>query len=181
MSLRLRRPDRDDLDSIVDWVGDPAFHALFYVGDDRTSQQIGQQVLGMVGGAVALNLNPTGQFIVEDETPATVGLVSIQDLSWRNRSCSAEVYLVPANRGPRDTAEAYRAVIAYSFDEFNLHRVSVRVSPDETALHAALLSMGARREVVLRGHIARDGAPKDVYEFGVLRADFKPGALQEIN
>lgn len=178
MSLRLRRPDRDDLDSIVDWIGDPAFQALFYVGDDRVSQQIGQQILGMVGGGVTLALNPTGQFVVEADNEI-VGLVSIQDLSWRNRSCTADVYLTPTFRDDQNAAKAYQALIAYCFDELNLHRVSVRVQPEAKTLHNALAGMGAKQEVVLKGHVVRGGEPKDVFEFGILRDEFAPKAAQE--
>lgn len=177
MSLRLRRPDRDDLDSFVDWIGDPAFQALFYVGDDRVSQQIGQQLLGMVNGGMAAGLAPSGQFVLEG-AQGSVGMATVQELSWRNRSCVADVYLIEPARDAQNAADAYRALVAYCFDEMNLHRVSFRIPPDATELHAALTRMGARKEVVLRGHVMRGGEPKDLYEFGVLRSEFAPRATQ---
>lgn len=171
MSLRLRRPERDDLDVAVDWMTDPVFQEFLYGGDQRVPGQSAQLLLALVGGALTLNINPAGHLLVESSEAGVIGIVAFHDMAWRNRSCTAAIYVASEHRTERSSAETYTAAIVYAFDELNLHRVSVRVNAPDAATVAILDRLGATREVTLRGHAIHEGAACDVYEYGLLRAE----------
>ncbi|GMV92334.1 MAG: hypothetical protein AMXMBFR82_21120 [Candidatus Hydrogenedentota bacterium] len=172
MKLKLRRPERRDLDVIVDWLSDPAFRRFLYGDNDRIKQQMGSHILALLGGAMSMPSSTAGHFVCAAEDRGPVGLASVQDLSWRNRSCAVSVYAAGVVEPERFYQSAFRAMVEYCFDELNLHRVSARVDSTTDAAHQALECLGARREVVLRGHGLRDGSPCDVYGYGILRAEF---------
>ncbi len=172
MNLTLRRPERSDLDVVVDWLSDPAFRRFIYGDNERMKRQMGSQILAMLGGALTMPIATAGHFICDAENRGPVGLASVLDLSWRNRSCTVSTY----NAQRHDAAAFYEGacfrIVEYAFDELNLHRVSARVDAADTLAQDAYARLGAVREVVYHRHALRDGSPCDVYGYGLLRADF---------
>lgn len=172
MDMLLRRPERNDLDVVVDWLSDPAFRRFLYGDNERLKQQMGSQILAILGGALTMPSASAGHFICDLAGTGPVGLASVMDLSWRNRSCLVSTYMaVSVDPGIFYHGACYR-VLEYSFDEMNLHRVSARVDATNLVAQRAYEAAGGERELVLRGHALRDGTPCDVHGYGVLRADF---------
>ncbi len=171
MKLLLRRPERDDLDIAVDWISDPVFREFLYGGDERIAVKGIQVLVGMLGGVLAAQVNPGGYFLIESPDAGIVGIISFQDVAWRNRSCAIDVYLAPNHRTDALSAAVYATGLAYAFDELNLHRATVRVEAGNAALQGVLEQLGAVREVTLRNHILRDGIGHDIVEYGMLRSE----------
>jgi RimJ/RimL family protein N-acetyltransferase len=172
MKLKLRRPERRDLDVVVDWLGDPAFRRFLYGDNERIKQQMGSHILALLGGAMSMPTSTAGHFICDVEERGPAGLASVGDLSWRNRSCSVSVYSAESLAPEIFYRGACFAIVEYCFDELNIHRVSMRVDAANTAARQAYEHLGATQELVLPRHGLRDGSPSDVYGYGVLRAEF---------
>ncbi len=172
MNVQLRRLERSDLDVVVDWLADPAFRRFLYGDNERIKQQMGSQILGILGGAFAMPQAAAGHFICDLAGTGPVGLASIMDLSWRNRSCLVSTYMAVSVEPDVFYSGVWYRSLEYCFDELNLHRVSARVDASNEAAQRAVERAGGRRELVLRGHAQRDGTPCDVYGYGVLRVDF---------
>ena len=172
MDLLLRRPERPDLDIIVDWMGDPEFRHFLFGDSEQRPQHMGQQMLGVMSSALALPMSSAGNLLLEDPALGTVGLVMLHEVSWRNRSCFLGLYLAPTHRTPEIISRAIETVFAYCFEELNLHRAAIRVDATQPDYGVACERIGAVSEFVFPGHAMRDGKPVDVIGFGVLRVDF---------
>ncbi|MDZ4857415.1 MAG: GNAT family protein [Candidatus Hydrogenedentes bacterium] len=172
MELRLRRPERSDLDIIVDWMGDAEFRHFLFGDTGPRPQHMGQQVLGVMSSALAIPMASAGNLLLEDDAAGTIGIVMLQDVSWRNRSCFLALYLAAEHRNGETIARATDTVFTYCFEELNLHRAAMRVEAGQTEYAQACTQAGAVREFVMPGHAQRDGKPVDVHGYGVLRAEF---------
>jgi RimJ/RimL family protein N-acetyltransferase len=172
MNMQLRRPERNDLDVVVDWLADPAFRRFLYGDNERIKQQMGSQIFAILGGALAMPLAAAGHFICDLAGEGPVGLASIVDLSWRNRFCLVSTYMAESVEPVAFYNGVWYRSLEYCFDEVNLHRVSARLDASNEAALRAFERAGGKRELVLRGHAQRDGTPCDVYGYGVLRAEF---------
>ncbi len=67
--------------------------------------------------------------------------------------------------------EATGRVIAFAFDELGLHRVEAHHFVGNPASGRVMERCGMRREGVVRGAVFRDGQPRDLALYGILRTD----------
>lgn len=172
MALRLRRPERADLDVIVDWMGDPEFRMFMFGDSEPKPMHMGQQALSLLGGVQSLPSATAGQLVLDEPARGPVGLASFQELSWRNRWCVVAAYLAAEHRSDELINDAVQTLLTHCFDELNLHRAGMRVEALDIAAQRACERLGAKRELLMRGYVMRDGRPADVYAYGVLRAEF---------
>lgn len=174
----LRRAEREDLDTIVAWMDDPDFLHFLYGDRARSQKQIREQIVSMLGRTIG-NTMPGGvYFVIDSRELGPIGLVSLQNISWRNRCCNLDLYI--GAKGLRSgivaSVATYRA-LEYCFDELNLHRLTIYVYSFNTASWRLVERTGAKREVVMRDHVPRDGKLHDLYGYGLLRREFD--ALRE--
>jgi RimJ/RimL family protein N-acetyltransferase len=170
----LRRAERDDLDTVVQWMDDPDFQYFLYGDPARSPRQVREQIVNALGRTLNFTMPGSIYFIIESAAHGPVGLVALQSLSWRNRSCTVDLYM-----GRKDLRASFTAGIAtyraieYCFNELNLHRVGAYIYSFNTPSWRLMELSGATREVTLRKHVARDGELHDVYCYGLLRHEFK--------
>ncbi len=169
----LRRAEREDLDTIVGWMEDPDFLQFLYGDPSRSPKQIREQIVSMLGRASGQTM-PGGIYLVIDSPEhGPVGLLSLQRISWRNRSCSVDLYL--GNKKLRNhlvaAVASYRAM-EYCFDELNLHRIGAFIYSFNEPSWRIMEKVGGKRELTLEEHVARDGKLYDVYGYGLLRTEF---------
>ena len=69
--------------------------------------------------------------------------------------------------------EATRRVIAFAFDALSLHRVEAHHFIENPASGRVMERCGMRAEGVVRGAVFRDGAPRDLALYGILRTDVR--------
>ena len=178
MSLKtrmyIRRAERDDLDTVVEWMDAPDFRRFLYGDPARSPRRIREQIVAMLGRTAGHTLPNAIYLVIESPGHGPIGLLSLQNISWRNRSCSIDLYIgEPKLRGGMAAAVAYCQAIAYCFDELNLHRISAFIYSFNTASWCILERAGAVRELTLREHITRDGKLYDMYCYGMLRAEYE--------
>ncbi len=170
----LRRAEREDLDTVVAWMEDTDFQHFLYGDPTRSPKQIREQIVSMLGRSVGHTMPGGLYLIIDSPSQGPMGMISLQKISWRNRSCSLDFYLgVKAMRNHMVTAIAVYRALEYCFDELNLHRVSAYIYAFNTASWRIFEKAGARREVHLRNHIYRDGVWYDIYGYGLLRREFE--------
>ena len=169
----LRRADRDDLDIIVEWMQDPDFQRFLYGDPTRSPKQIREQIVGMLGRTPGHTL-PGGIYLIIDSDEGPLGLLSLQNISWRNRSCNIDFFI--GNQQARNRyigALAFFMTMEYVFDELNLHRVSAFIYAFNTRSWRVFERSGALREITLKDHVSRDGEMFDMYGYGFLRPDYE--------
>ncbi|MFO7973986.1 MAG: GNAT family protein [Candidatus Hydrogenedentota bacterium] len=177
MALRsnifIRRAEREDLDTVVEWMEDPDFQLFLYGDVTRSQRQIREQIVGLLGRAPGHTMPGALQLMLESEEHGPVGLVLLQNISWRNRSCSLDVYIGQKNfRKGIVIAVAFYRVMEYCFDELNLHRVSAYIYSFNSPSWRIMERTNAKRELTLKDHVVRDGEMHDMYCYGLLRREF---------
>jgi RimJ/RimL family protein N-acetyltransferase len=69
--------------------------------------------------------------------------------------------------------EAAQVVVGYAFGTFSLNKVAARYLCGNVASGRVMEKVGMIREGILREHVIKDGAPRDVVACGILRAEFE--------
>ncbi len=172
--LFIRRAEREDLDIVVSWMQDPDFARFLYGDPARSPKRIREQIVAMLGRSAGNTAPSAVYLIIDSPDDGPIGLVSLQNLSWRNRSCSVDFYVgSKKHRSGISTAIAYYRALEFCFDELNLHRITAYIYAFNTASWRIMELSGAVREMTLRDHVSRDGRFYDMYAYGMLRPEFE--------
>ena len=159
---------------MVAWMEELDFQHFLYGDPARSTKQIREQIVGMLGRPPGHTMPGGIYLVVDSKADGLIGMVSLQNLSWRNRSCSIDIYIgIQEKRNRFVTAIAIYRTLEYCFDELNLHRVGAYIYAFNDASWRIFEFTGAKREVTLRQHVARDGDRHDVYSYGLLRTEFE--------
>lgn len=170
----LRRAERDDLDTVVGWMEDPDFLLFLYGDPARSPRQIRETIVQMLGRSSGQSVPGAIYLIIDSEEHGPIGLLSLQNISWRNRACTLDLYIGQKHlRNRLVTGVAFVRAMEYCFDELNLHRVGAFVYAFNERSWRILEKSGAVRELVLPRHVARDGQLHDIYGYGLLRSDYQ--------
>ena len=177
MALRsnifIRRAEREDLDTVVEWMEDPDLQLFLYGDVTRSQRQIREQIVGLLGRAPGHTMPAAFQLILDSETDGPVGLVLLQNVSWRNRACSLDVYVGQKNlRKGIVIGLAFYRIMEYCFDELNLHRVSAYIYSFNSPSWRIMERSNAKRELTLKDHVVRNGQLHDMYGYGLLKREF---------
>src|SRR5688572_27759502 len=124
----IRRAERDDLDTVVAWMEDPDFQRFLYGDPSRSPRQIREQIVQMLGRGASQTMPGGIYLLVDSKVHGPIGLISILNISWRNRHCSIDVYVGAKQMRNSMTAglATFRA-LEYAFNELNLHRVNAYI------------------------------------------------------
>ena len=173
-SVFIRRAERDDLDTVVAWMEEPDFVRFLYGDPARSPKQIRERIVSMLGRS-AVQAIPGGLYLVIDSVDyGPVGLLSLQNISWRNRACCLDLFVGHDKlRGHLASAVAFYCAMNYCFHELNLHRITAYIYSFNEASWQVLEKAGAVRELVLREHVARDGQIYDMYGYGLPREEYE--------
>ena len=170
----LRRAERDDLDTVIGWMQDPDYLRFLYGDPARSPKQIRDNIVAMLSRNQSSMLPGSIHLVIDHEERGPIGLVSLQRISWRNRSCNIDFYLGDKTlRAGVEAAAAMYRMAEYCFDELNLHRLAAYVYSFNSPSWRLIERCGGVRELTLKDHVARDGELHDMYCYGILRRDFE--------
>ncbi len=172
-SVRLRKPEKRDVDIITEWMQDREFMMYLYGDPIRSKSQLRKTILSQFS-AVSATPYPTIIFlIIENEKGEAIGLISFNSISWKNRNALMEIYLdKEENRNRLYGPRASLAAVTYAFKELNLRRIGAYIYSYNTRSARMTERVGAKREAVLRKHVYRDGEYHDMYGYGLLREEY---------
>jgi RimJ/RimL family protein N-acetyltransferase len=170
----IRRAEREDLDTVVAWMEDPDFQHFLYGDPARSPKQIREQNVSMLGRSSGQTVPGGIYLIIDSPDHGPLGMLSLQNISWRNRCCSIDLYMGNKSLRYRFIAAVsfYRAM-QYCFEELNLRRVDAYIYSFNPASWQIFEKMGAKRELTITEHVARDGKYYDIYGYGLLRHEFE--------
>ncbi len=167
----IRRADRDDLDILIRWMEDEDFQYFLYGDPTRSPRTIREQIIGFLSKNTGSPI-PSSVYFIVDSPDGPLGMISLQNISWRNRSCNLDVYIAPEHRNHLTTGINVLRALEYAFDELNLHRVTSIIYAFNKPSWKLLEFLGAQRELILKDHITRNGVWHDVYVYGLLKDEF---------
>ena len=169
----IRRAERDDLDTVIQWMDDPDFIHFLYGDEAQSPRQVRENIVAMLGRSPSNMVPGSIHLVVDHAERGPMGLISLQKISWRNRSCMIDLYMDRRDqRGTMETGVAMYRALEYCFDELNLHRVGAVIYAFNQRSWRLMERTGAKRELVLKDHVTRDGAFHDMYSYGLLRSEF---------
>lgn len=173
LDVILRRADRDDMETVIRWMEDEDFQRFLYGDPARSPKQVRAQIVGMLGRSAGNVLPGAIQLLIDSPSRGPIGLISLQNISWRNRNCSIDIYIgaKELRSGVVAALSIYRA-LEYVFDELNMHRITAFIYAFNRASWRVFEATGAQRELTLKDQVYRDGQYHDVYGYGLLRPEY---------
>lgn len=101
-----------------------------------------------------------------------LGAISLR-LTPAHHRAEIGYWIARAAWGKGYATEAVRAVLAFGFDELGLHRIDAHHYVENPASGRVMLKAGMKSEGLRRGAVWRDGVPRDLEEYAILRTDVR--------
>ncbi|OXM16786.1 GNAT family N-acetyltransferase [Paenibacillus herberti] len=101
------------------------------------------------------------------------GLISYQELDFRNRKATLGYWLDSARQGKGIMTDAAAQMIRFAFATLDLNRVEIRARADNRRSCAVAERLGFKQEGVLRQEEYSGGVYRDHIVYGLLEADWK--------
>jgi RimJ/RimL family protein N-acetyltransferase len=173
-AVRLRRVEHDDLPRFAAWLNDPEVReglAMVYpvsvAGEEQwfeamqrrepAEQQFAIDALSGGGGAVL-----------------HIGILGFRVVDWKNSHAELGIFIGDkAFWGRGFGTDAVRTLVAWAFDELNMHRVWLKVFEDNRRAIRAYEKVGFRHEGRLREERFHAGRYSDTLVMGLLRTEFE--------
>jgi UDP-4-amino-4,6-dideoxy-N-acetyl-beta-L-altrosamine N-acetyltransferase len=122
-------------------------------------------------GALRSDADMRGWMITRSDAP--MGLLTLTGLASHHRRASWNWFLGSADARGRGVGRAAQVLgLDRAFGELGLHKVFAEVMADNDAALKAQAGAGFRREGYLRGHVLKDGLPRDVVLLGILASEW---------
>ncbi len=122
--------------------------------------------------------NPPKNFAIisDKELVGSIGIVTKSNIYRKNVEIG---FFISENFWGKGIAtKAIKAVVSYSFREFDINRVTAEVFADNPGSRRALEKAGLKLEAILKKSIIKNGVIKDCCIYSVLREDFKSLAIK---
>lgn len=123
---------------------------------------------------LALRTDPDMRGWMITRAGAPMGLLTLTGLGSHHRRASWNWFLGSAEARGRGVGRAAQVLgLDHAFGELGLHKVFAEVMADNDAALKAQSAAGFRREGYLRGHVLKDGQPRDVVLLGILASEWR--------
>ena len=160
--VRLRPPERDDLQLFVSWLKNPALR--HYITIRYISDALEERWFEGYLNDVSRNPPERLHFVIELLPNAQpIGVISLESINWRDRS--AEVGIIigdPEFWGQGYGTDAMLTILNVGFRWHNLHRIFLHVVKDNNRAIRAYEKCGFRHEGCLREAVLIDGKHHDL-------------------
>jgi RimJ/RimL family protein N-acetyltransferase len=157
--ILLRAVERADLAFTRSCRNDPAINALT-LGRRFPITEVGEQRWFEGLGTGSFPTEAT--FTITDATNEPLGLVSLSDIDWLNRTAWFGIWLGPQQQGRGVGLQATRLLVAYAADRLSLRRLKLHVLADHAAAIRIYEQAGFREEGRLVGEVLDGGVARDV-------------------
>ncbi|GAP19939.1 GNAT family N-acetyltransferase [Leptolinea tardivitalis] len=165
---RLRALEKQDMPLLQKWMNDPNLTKWlgprFPISLEEQNRWYDKLVT-----------DPTKRkLLIEDLQGRAIGLVSLMDINFKDRSAEFGIYLGerPAI-GKGQGKDASITMMKFAFSELGLHRLFLYVFEENTRAIASFEECGFRTEAVLRENVFYEGKFHNQLIMGLLSEDFK--------
>ncbi|MDP1632099.1 MAG: UDP-4-amino-4,6-dideoxy-N-acetyl-beta-L-altrosamine N-acetyltransferase [Caulobacter sp.] len=108
-----------------------------------------------------------------ERTGQPAGLLTLTGLSGHHRRAAWNWFIGDREARGRGAGRAAQVLgLDRAFGDLGLHKVWAEVMADNDAAMKVQIAAGFRREGYLRGHVLKDGAPRDVVMLGILAEEW---------
>ena len=113
------------------------------------------------------------RLIIDLKQYGSVGLVTLHDLNWKNRSASVGIKISNKYRSLGIGTDAVMAIMRYAFDELGLHRLESTVFDDNVASINLFKKCGWFVEGTKREAVYKAGRFRNLHVIGILVNDYR--------
>jgi UDP-4-amino-4,6-dideoxy-N-acetyl-beta-L-altrosamine N-acetyltransferase len=166
VSLLLRPIRAEDSDQLLAWRNAPHVAAYMYsdhaIGQAEHDRWFAQALVA-----------PDRRYWIIEQDGRGVGLANLTRIDPVNRKCDWAYYLgETSTRGQGIGAGVEYIVLQHVFGPMGLNKLCCEVFLDNAAVWKLHESFGFTREALLRDHVFKDGAFRDVVGLGILARDW---------
>lgn len=164
--IELRDLLPEDEGRLFQWRGEPEV-ARWMSDADVSGREAHQAWFDQLRGDPDLR----GWIIQSDGRPA--GLLTLTGLAGHHRRAAWNWFIGDRDARGRGVGRAAQVLgLDQAFLGLGLHKVWAEVMADNDAAMKVQTGAGFRREGYLRGHVLKDGTPRDVVMLGILREEW---------
>lgn len=166
--VTLRAIENEDLELLREMLNDTEMEK-FVVGWSFPVSKIQQQNWYLN----AKNDNSNQRYIIETEEDGAVGLVTLTEIDWKNRTASHGIKLAKKDRRKKGIGtDAVMAIMRYAFNELGLHRLETGWFDENMASKALYTKCGWKVEGIRRECVYKGGMFRDLSYAGILASDY---------
>lgn len=171
--LCLRRLDHNDANSLVEMLSSP--EVLRFIGNPPTDTY--EKAIDLIAFLNELfdKQESIEWAMTSRENGQFVGTCGIHSWDTTNRRVDIGYQLLPSQWGKGYATEACHAVIRWSFEHLDLHRIQADITDGNIASEQVLLKCGFKFEGIWRENTWEHGRFVDIKQFGLLRREYKEG------
>jgi len=169
--IYLSYPIPEDAEQMAEWYKDMVFMRNVDTGIARPmgKEKIRKQTEEMLGDEHSIYFHI--RMIATDEL---VGFVALHGIEWNNGCATLSIGIGDAKkRGQGYGRESIQLLLAYAFQELNLHRVGLNYISYNPRAEYLYQFCGFVREGVVREYVHRDNAYYDLIYMGILREEWE--------
>lgn len=167
-SVILRAIEEKDLPYLQDMINDPDIERMtvggcFPVSADRQKRWFD-----------GYDQQKELRCMIEVKGGATVGMVILNEIDWRNRTASLgyKTKAAPGERKHGNVDDAVMGILNFAFNELGLECVYETVLDYNLPSQRLAERCGMKRDGVLRSRIYKNGERHDLISYSILKAEF---------
>ncbi|MFC0525823.1 GNAT family N-acetyltransferase [Pontibacillus salicampi] len=172
--VQLTAFEKEDLQTIIQWHQDARFLRQFdaAIAKPKTMQEMEKWY------EEAASSNDGFLFAIRTkETNTLIGYMELDSILWNQRNAWVSIAIGDdAYRGKGYGTEAMQLLMAFAFEECNLHRLQLTVFENNERALRMYERLGFTREGAFREYVYRDDRPVDMVLYGLLKREWKEGS-----
>ena len=170
--LMLREFEEDDWLAVHEYASDPDV-VKFMTWGPNTEEQTRDFVARQIASQREEPRNHYGLAVVLKRQNRLMGSIALNVSSPANRGGWIGYSLARQFWGHGYATEAARAVVAFGFEQLDMHRIFATCDPENVASARVLEKIGMRREGHLREHEWLRGKWRDSYLYAILQHEWE--------
>ena len=170
--LLLRAVSTDDVNEILELRGNPET-MKFIPRPLVTSTEMALEHIGMITEKIENNIGINWGITIKGNNKI-IGIIGHYRIQPENHRAEIGYMSLPEYNGKGYISEAIKAVVAYGFEQMNLHSIEAVIDPGNTASEKVLLKNGFVKEAHILENELWEGKFWDTVIYSLLKKNFKP-------
>ncbi len=169
--LLLRRISDDDVNEILELRGNP--ETMKYIPRPvATTVEEALAHIKMINDKIEANEGINWAITIKGN-PKLIGVIGHYRIQPENHRCEIGYMILPQYNGQGLVTEAVKAVVAYGFDNLQMHSIEAVIDPNNIASERVLQKNGFIKEAQILENELWDGKFWDTVIYSLLKRNFK--------
>ena len=169
--LLLRRIDKNDVDEVLALRSNP--ETMKYIPRPLAkSIEEAFEHIAMIEDKIMNNIGINWGISLKGN-PKIIGIIGHYKISPENHRAEIGYMSLPETNGKGYMSEAIKAVVAYGFQQMNLHSIEAIIDPENIASEKVLQKNGFVKEAHLRENELWEGKFRDTVIYSLLKSNWK--------